>query len=202
MHLTLGNHEDRINRAANDSPELLGTLSVSDLDYEKYGWKVSKYRETITLDGVVYCHYLAGGVMGKPIATPAAMLTKKHQSAVVGHQQGYQIATAVRADGKMLTGIIAGSAYLHDEDYLGPQGNKHWRGFLILHDVTDGEFSTQQVSMKHLNAKFPFNGQARKVSRRLLGKPIVGESLVEGEVKLSGPKNVDWAKVIAKGLAK
>ena len=75
-------------------------------------------------------------------------------SCVAGHQQGLQIATASRADGARLTSIIAGSCYEHDEDYLGPQGNKHFRGFLVLHDVNNGEFDNMTVSLKYLNQKY------------------------------------------------
>lgn len=170
MDLTLGNHEDRINRAANDNPEFQGLLSVDALKYEDWGWKVHKFKEVIVRDGVAYCHYFAGGVMGKPIGSPTTLLNKKHMSCVAGHQQGYQIATAFRADGKQQTGVISGSSYEHDEDYLGPQGNKHWRGFLILHDVSEGEFQVQQVSLEHAMRKFPGPKTKGKTKVKALGK--------------------------------
>jgi hypothetical protein len=166
MDLTLGNHEDRINRAANDAPEFEGLLGIHDLRYEDWGWSVHKFKEVIVRDGVAYSHYFAGGVMGRPIGSAAALLSKKHMSCIAGHQQGYQIATTFRADGRQQTGIITGSSYEHDEDYLGPQGNKHWRGFLILHDVEEGEFQTQQVSLKHAKRKFP-SERARAYKRAL-----------------------------------
>ena len=75
-------------------------------------------------------------------------------SSVAGDQQGLQIATGGRADGARLTSIIAGSCYEHDEDYLGPQGNKHWRGILMLHDVHDGEFDLMPVSLQFLKKKY------------------------------------------------
>src|SRR5690606_24315512 len=43
MHLTLGNHENRINRATEDSPELDGVIGVADLEYEAWGWKVHPF---------------------------------------------------------------------------------------------------------------------------------------------------------------
>ena len=55
------------------------------------------------------------------------------------------------ADGRMLTAIIAGSCYLHNEKYLGPQGNNHWRGLVMLHDVRDGEFDVMPVTLSYLN---------------------------------------------------
>jgi len=75
-------------------------------------------------------------------------------SCIQGHQQGLQIATAYKADGASITSIIAGSCYEHDEDYMSSQGNKHWRGFLMLHDVHDGEFDVMPVSLKYINQKY------------------------------------------------
>jgi hypothetical protein len=49
---------------------------------------------------------------------------------VAGHQQGKQVAYGKRADGKAICGIIAGSFYLHDEDYMDQLSNKHWRGLV------------------------------------------------------------------------
>ena len=40
MVMTLGNHENRINRAVNDDPKLDGVLSIEDLKYKEYGWEV------------------------------------------------------------------------------------------------------------------------------------------------------------------
>jgi hypothetical protein len=75
-------------------------------------------------------------------------------SSIAGHQQGKQIAYATRADGKTITSIIAGSCYEHDEDYMGPQGNKHWRGVIMLHEVNDGAFDEMFVSLKYLNDRY------------------------------------------------
>jgi hypothetical protein len=154
LHLTLGNHENRILRAINDDPKLDGVLSISDLGYEQFGWKVYPFLDVVVLDGIAYSHYFTTGLMGRPVTTAAACLSKKHQSCIQGHQQGLQIHTGFRADGKKLTSIIAGSCYEHDEDYMSFQGNNHWRGFLVLHDVDDGEFDLMPVSLKYLNKKY------------------------------------------------
>jgi len=154
MLLTLGNHEHRINRAVNDSPQLDGVLSVSDLGYENFGWTVFPFLDVIIVDGIAYSHYFTTGLMGRPVTTAAACLAKKHMSCIQGHQQGLQIHTAYKADGTPLTSIIAGSCYEHDEDYMSSQGNKHWRGFLVLHDVNDGAFDTMPVSLKYINKRY------------------------------------------------
>lgn len=151
LHLTLGNHENRINRAVNLDPKLEGMLSVNDLGYETYGWKVYPFLEVVVLDGVAYSHYFVTGVAGRPASSARAQLLRTHQSAIAGHQQGLQIATGFKADGARITNIIAGSCYQHDEDYLGPQGNKHWRGCLMLHAVKDGAFDIMPISLDYIN---------------------------------------------------
>ncbi len=37
---------------------------------------------------------------------------------------------------------------------MGAQGNRHWRGFLMLNDVHDGEFDLMPVSLNYINAKY------------------------------------------------
>lgn len=154
MVLTMGNHENRINKAINNDPKLEGVLSTDALGYVGYGWEVFPFLDVVVIDGVAYSHYYTTGLMGRPVTTASACLSKKHMSCVQGHQQGLQIATGHKADGTMITSIIAGSCYEHNEDYLGPQGNKHWRGFLMLHDVQDGEFDLMPVSLKYIHKKY------------------------------------------------
>ncbi len=151
--LFLGNHENRINKAVNNDAKLEGVLSTKDLNYEKY-WQVYDFLEVDVVDGVAYSHYFTSGALGRPCSSAAAMLSKKHQSCIAGHQQGLQIAMGHRADGSPITSIIAGSCYEHDEDYMGPQGNKHWRGILMLHEVKDGAFDVMPVSLKYLKSKY------------------------------------------------
>lgn len=152
--LTLGNHENRINRAVNDDPKLDGTIGIEDLQYEQYGWTVHPFLDVVVIDGIAYSHYFTTGLLGRPCTTASAQLTKKHMSCIAGHQQGLQIATSYRADGVRLTSIIAGSCYEHDEDYMSSQGNNHWRGLLMLHDVKDGQFDLMSVSLDYLKGKY------------------------------------------------
>lgn len=152
--LTLGNHEHRIDKAINNDRKLEGLISTKDLGYEEFGWEVYPFLETVTIDGIVYCHYFTSGVLGRPISSANALLTKKHMSCVQGHQQGKQIATAERADGSRITGIIAGSFYQHDEEYMYSQGNKHWRGIICLHEVNNGQCDELFISLDYLRKKY------------------------------------------------
>lgn len=154
LTLLLGNHEHRINRAVENDAKLEGVLSINDLKYTDMGWDVRPFLDVAIIDGMAYSHYFVTGIAGRPAATADAQLRKTSMSAIAGHQQGLKIATGSRADGARLTSIIAGSCYEHDEDYLGPQGNKHWRGILVLHEVNNGEFDLMPVSLKYLKERY------------------------------------------------
>jgi predicted phosphodiesterase len=154
MHMLLGNHEDRIDRAVNLQPELEGVISVDDLQYEEHGWTVHPFLEVLIINGVAFSHYFTTGIMGRPATSPSALTAKKHMSCVMGHVQREGIHTEYRADGKRITGIFAGTYYQHDEDYLGPQGNSFWRGVWMLHSVEDGDFDVMPVSLRYLKEKY------------------------------------------------
>lgn len=152
--LTLGNHEDRIDRAINTDPKLEGLISIKDLGYEGFGWEVVPFLDVIEIDGVCFSHYFVTGVSGRPVTSANALITKKHVSCVMGHNQQDGIASQYTGANKRITGIFAGACYLHDEDYLGPQGNVHWRGVWMLNDVNEGEFEPMQLSLKYLEKKY------------------------------------------------
>lgn len=152
--LTLGNHEQRISRAVNGDPKLDGTIGLEDLEYEKFGWEVHQFLDVVVVDGIAYSHYFTSGVLGRPCISAQSQLARKHMSCIAGHQQGFQMHSGNRADGKRVTAIIAGSCYEHNEDYMGPQGNQHWRGCMMLHNVVDGEFDLVQIPLTYLERKY------------------------------------------------
>ena len=155
MVFTLGNHEHRISRATENDAMLDGVLSIKDLALTEYGWEVIPFLEVIVIEGIAFSHYFTTGVMGRPAGTAQAQLRKTNMSCFAGHQQGKQITYGSRADGRTITSIISGSCYEHDENFMGPQGNKHWRGFWMLNDCADGCFDEMPVSIAYVNQKYP-----------------------------------------------
>jgi|SRR6187402_1205902 len=152
MHFLIGNHEQRIQRAVDGDAKLEGTIGYHDLNLA--GWTVHDFLDPLFIEGVAFNHYFTTGLAGRPASTANAQLNKTHMSCVAGHQQGLQIATGKRGDGQLLTSVIAGSAYPHDEAYLGVQGNKHWRGVLILNNVEDGQFDLMPVPIRYILEKY------------------------------------------------
>lgn len=152
--ITLGNHDNRITRAVDSDPKLDGVLSIADLQYEEFGWEVHPFLSVVNINGVCFSHYFTSGVAGRPVTSPNTLITKKHVSCVMGHVQQDGIASQYTAEGKRITGIFAGACYLHDEDYMGPQGNVHWRGVWMLNDVKNGSFEPMQLSLDYLRRKY------------------------------------------------
>lgn len=156
MHLVCGNHEYRIERVVEEDRRLEGTLSIDDLEYESFGWKVHPFLEIAVLDGVHYSHYFCNQLSGKPIGGESILTRLKNIgfSFVMGHQQIYLTGTRSLSNGKRIRGIVQGSCYLHDEVYRGPQSNGEWRGIFILHEVHDGDFSLMEVSLDYLCRRY------------------------------------------------
>lgn len=151
--MCLGNHENRIDRAINNSPVLEGLISTKDLEYEN-DWEVHAFLQPVFIGGVGFNHYWPVGAMGRPASSASVIISKLHMSCIAGHQQGKQVAYGKRADGKPLISIIAGSYYLHDESYMDQLSNRHWRGLVILNDVKDGYFDELFLSIEYLQRKY------------------------------------------------
>lgn len=152
--ITLGNHEDHIDRYVREHPEQEGNMSLADIGLKDYGWEEVPFLQPVSIGGVAFCHYFPSGVMGRPISTAAALVRKLHMSACAGHIQGREIHYDRRADGSHMTAIISGSFYQHRYQYLSPFTNSHWRGMWMLHEVHDGRFDEMALSLSYLKRRF------------------------------------------------
>jgi hypothetical protein len=147
-----GNHEHRLTRAVQSNPMLEGLMTYEHLNLKD--WEVHDFLKPVFINGVGFSHYWPVGAMGRPASSAAVLVNKLHMSCVAGHQQGKQIAYGKRADGKSICGIIAGSYYQHDEDYMDQLSNTHWRGLLVMNEVEDGQFDELFLSINYLKAKY------------------------------------------------
>lgn len=154
MHFCLGNHEERIERHTEASPELHGTLGYHNLDLRD--WRTHDFLKPRMIDGVAYVHYVCNPMTGKPYGGQASTVLKNvGHSFVMGHRQVLEVATRQNPfTGRQQWGIIAGACYPHEEDYKGPQGNRHWRGMVILHEVSQGHFDPMFVSLDYLKRRY------------------------------------------------
>lgn len=147
----IGNHEHRLDRYIEDNPELIGTLGVDKLPFAKYGWEVHPFLKPVEVNGIFFVHYLANPFSGKPYGGNAMNILKTvGRSFVVGHKQCLDIAIRPTIDGKQQLGIVNGACYPFDESYKGYQGNNHFRGLTVLHEVSDGFGCPSFISLDYM----------------------------------------------------
>jgi len=151
LHFTLGNHENRINRAINDDAKLDGTISIEDLQLEEFGWTVYKFKQYCNIHGINFSHYYPSGNFDKAISAVnagKAIIAKTHSSAFCGHSHLLNIHTEVDATGKRLWAGPLGCYFEHIEDYVSETVQKSWwRGVTLLHNVEAGELDIEHISM-------------------------------------------------------
>lgn len=156
---TLGNHEARISRVSEDSPELEGTISIEDLQYEEFGWEVIPYRESIIVDGILYSHYFTSGVMGKPISgthTGYMLCQKKYHSCTQGHSHILDYKLLTNGEGKRVQGLSVGCFLEEDqyEAYAGKEANEMWWRGLVLKHITKNGYDPEFISIERLEKMY------------------------------------------------
>lgn len=168
LHVTLGNHENRLARAIDENPQQLEGI-VRDFAFERFGWTVHPFLKPVEIDGVRYAHFFpnssSGAVTQTKRGAPSARAQVQRQlcSATAGHQQGLDVAIVPTASG-LRRGLIAGSCYLHDEDYMGPLNN-YWRGVILKHAVEGGDYALCEVPLAFLETKYRrFEPAGKKVA--------------------------------------
>lgn len=155
LDFLMGNHEDRITRAINSDPKLEGLIGFEDLELGNYGWRIYDYLTPAQMNKIWYAHYFYNPMSGRSYSGAIeTMLRNIGHSFTMGHQQGYRIGRRELAGGQVQMGLVAGSFYQHEEDYKGPQGNKHWRGVVVKHEVKNGGYDPMFVSLEYLKKRF------------------------------------------------
>ncbi len=158
---TIGNHEQRINKAINLSPELDGAISIKDLQLEDYYDVVVPYAGStpgiIEIDGIYYAHYLVSGIKGLPIGgeNPANMLLAKQQaSCTVGHSHVLDFTRKVGIDGKTRQALVNGCLLDHKPDFAGHSSRFWWSGITIKRNVENGSYDPEFVSLQRLRDEY------------------------------------------------
>lgn len=157
--VTLGNHEDRVNRAADEDPRSGKTFTLSRLNWKTHHVRVVPFLKPIAIHGITFVHFCAlnanGQVSnGKNGCDAKAQARRMMRSTVSGHRQGIDLAYAY-SPGRTVVSVVAGSFYQHDEQYLTQQGTTYWRGIVMLNDIRPtGEFDPMPVSLDYLKRRY------------------------------------------------
>jgi len=150
-HFLFGNHEYRLERYLAEHPELASLIGYDLLDITKYGLQCHEFKKILNLDGIDYCHYFYMPKTGRPYSGMIETRLKNiGHSFTQGHDQEFAYGERQLPNGNIHHGLVAGAFYMHDETYKGPQGNAHWRGVVIKHEVRDGEYDIMKVSIDYL----------------------------------------------------
>jgi hypothetical protein len=148
-----GNHEDRADRVSLDDPKWLGTIGSNHCNVEDFKWH--GFLKRVEIDAISYSHYFQSSHSKFPIGgTIENRLSKIGQSFVQGHEQGKREGSKIMANGRTYYGLVAGSCYLHEEEYRGAQGQRHWRGIVVLNEVENGEFDVMPLSLRYLCRRY------------------------------------------------
>ena len=150
--VTLGNHEDRIQRFVNENPALSGFLGNHLYHFERYGWEVYDFLTPCIIEDIAFVHYVVAVNTGKPLGTAlAGRLEKVGTSFVMGHQQTFAYhERSLQLTGAMQMALVIGACYDHDEPYKGVQGNHHFRGCVMLYEVQDGYAMHKKITLRHM----------------------------------------------------
>jgi len=153
----IGNHDQRIDKALDLSPELEGTIGLDDLAMESYYDNVVYYDGNgpgvITIDGVSYAHYFGSGVMGRPVGGqhPAtSLITTKFTTCVSGHLHLADWSVRTTGTGQRVHGLFCGVYQDYVSEWAGEANKLWWRGIVVLHNVEDGNFDPQFISLESI----------------------------------------------------
>lgn len=150
-----GNHDDaRIERLIQLQPELEATVSIKDIEFEKFGWEYHAYEIPVEINGIWFCHHFPTGNSGEPIGginLAQALVAKNMVSSVVGHSHVLDMAMRSTPGGKRIWGLSAGCFFDHKMKYAkATQERFWWSGLVLLKNVHDGDFSPEVITIDEL----------------------------------------------------
>lgn len=164
-----GNHENRIERALDLSPELAGTIGFEDYDFDSYYHTVVRYEGgtpgIIELDGILFAHYFITGVSGRPLGgeRPGHMLLAKNgTSCIAAHTHTFDFARRKTVSGKVLNGLVVGCYQDYINDWAGNVGKLWEAGVVVLRNVEDGNFDLQWISLDSLRKEYSTRREATR----------------------------------------
>lgn len=163
---TMGNHEDRLSRAVQEDPRLLGLIDLETFyGLQDFPIKVAPFMMPQHFDGVTYCHLFDlnanGDTTGRRAGQPSAsvQVRRVRGSSVAGHKQGYSVAHLTHPYAlpweRETFAAIFGSFYLHLENYRGPTDGYERRGVLVIDDLNGwGMGSPRPVPIDYLEEHY------------------------------------------------
>ena len=154
-----GNHEARIRRRVIESPELKEAIDLKGLGVYEYFDKVVEWRGgpgVYNLAGIMFSHYVQNR-MGRAIGGvnhARSLLLETMQSTVVGHSHALNYHSKALPNGRHIHGLVSGCFFEHEHEWAGQNSGKYWRGVAVLHDVRQGEYDLELISMHRMKKRY------------------------------------------------
>lgn len=156
-----GNHEYRMKKALDLSPELEGTIGFKDFGFERNYDQIVEYDGGtpgfVVIDGISYAHFFTSGIKGLPIGGEhhaASLIAKQFVSCTVGHSHLADFAMRSRPDGSKIMGCVAGVFQDYRADWAGASNDLWWRGVVIKRNVDNGSYDPSFVSIEALEKEY------------------------------------------------
>jgi hypothetical protein len=150
--LTLGNHEVRISRFVSQNPKFHGLMSIEDLGFQDFGFKVIPFLQYHNHEGFRFVHYMQGK-SGRPVEL-STNFKKRGVSVVQGHSHTAQHYREY-FEGRRIHGIDLG-CFIHkdmgdQESWSNPTCHTYWRGVWVFDNCKgDGDADFTQVRAETL----------------------------------------------------
>jgi len=155
--MCLGNHEQRIMRAVNSSPELDGVLSYNDLGYYD-DWEVYDFLDIVNINDILFSHYFVSGVMSRPIGgvnSAKSQLSKTYCSCVSGHSHLLDYAEDTNADGKKIQSLVCGVYVEDNPSWNTIQAYSKWSsGICLLNNAHNGVYDLERISIETMRNRY------------------------------------------------
>lgn len=156
-----GNHEHRIEKALDLSPELDGTISFSDLDTGSYYDNVVRYNGSTPglceIDGITYSHYFTSGLMGRPISgdnQASRVLARCFTSSTCGHSHIADFAVRTNHHGRKIMASVIGCYQDYNPEWAGNTADLWWRGVVFKENVNNGVYDPNFISLNTLRKNY------------------------------------------------
>lgn len=159
-----GNHEYRIKRAMDFSPELAGDrfgLSFKNLDFDRYYHEVVEYDSGTPgiweYKGVAFAHYFISGIMGRALSgehMAASLIKKNFMSSVAAHSHTADFAIRTDSTGAHHAGLVVGVYQDYASPWAGLVNKLWWRGAVVLRDFENGMFAPEFVPIERLRREY------------------------------------------------
>lgn len=152
--VTLGNHENRVNRWIAQEPRFEGMMAIDDLGFSQFGFQTFPYGKMVQIGGTNFVHNLGTqSSRAAQITSPTNGIKSIGVSTVVGHSHKFSH-TPVPFRDRYVHGIDVGCAIHKDmgfgEGWSHQTAHLYRRCVWVLDNMKGGDFDHRSVRLETL----------------------------------------------------